>query len=103
MWALFVRFGGWLLGGLLGLMPSIIGQALIALGIGVVTYTGVSSSLGWLKSFAVSYFQMMPASVLGILALMKVGMCISMMSSAIAIRMGLNGLSSDTVKRWVKR
>ena len=103
MLGLLFRFGAWLLGGLVSMVPTLMGQALIALGIGTVTYTGVSATLGWLKTFAMSYFQMMPGSVLGLLALMKVGMCISMVASAIAIRLGLNGLTSDTVKRWVKR
>ena len=103
MLGLLFRFGAWLLGGLVAMVPTLMGQALIALGIGTITYTGVSTTLGWLKTFSMSYFAMMPVPVLGLLALMKVGMCISMVASAIAIRLGLNGLSSDTVKRWVKR
>lgn len=103
MLALLFRFGAWLLGGLVGMMPSLIGQALIALGIGVVTYTGVDFALGWLKSGAVSALGGLPAEVVGMLALMKVGSCISMVFSAITVRAGMNGLNSGTVKKWVKK
>lgn len=103
MWVLLERFGAWLLGGLVAVVPTLAGQALIALGIGVVTYTGVDASLGWLRSLAVGYFTSLPPVILGLLSLMKVGVSISMISSAVAVRMGLNGFSSGTFKSWVKK
>lgn len=103
MLALLFRFGAWLLGGLVAMLPTFVGQVLISLGIGVVTYTGMSTTLDWLKSGAVNALFDLPSSIIGILALMKVGSCISMVFSAIVIRLTVQGLSSDTVKRFVKR
>lgn len=103
MWILLARFGGWLLGGLVAIVPTLAGQALIALGIGVATYTGVDTSLSWLRDLATGYFQALPPQILGLLSLMKVGVCVSMVASAIAVRMGLNGLTGGTFKRWVKK
>lgn len=103
MLALLIRFGMWLLGGLIAMVPTLIGQILIGLGIGVATYTGVDTSLTWLKSLALSYFTALPPTVLGMLSLMKVGVCISMVASAIAVRLGINGMTSGTFKRWIKK
>jgi hypothetical protein len=103
MWSLLARFGAWLLGGLLAMLPSMVGQILLSLGIGVVTYTGISASVGWLKTSAVAALVALPPNVVALLSLMKVGVCISMLTSAIIVRLTLNGLSSDTVKQFVKK
>lgn len=91
-----------LLGGLLNIAASLVGRVLIALGLSVVTYTGVSASISWLQSGAISYFGGLPASVLGMLALLKVGECISMVVSAITVRLTLDGLANGSVKKWMK-
>lgn len=94
----------WALGSLLvKIAGSMAGRVLIALGIGVATYTGVNASLDWLKSQAVQAFQGLPADVLGMLGTMKVGQCISIVTSAIVARSIINGVQSDTFKRWVIR
>ena len=90
-----------LLGGLIQITASIAGRALVALGIGVATYTGLNASLDWLKSNAVAAAQGLPADVLGMLSTMKVGQCISIITSAIVARSIINGVQSDTVKKWV--
>jgi hypothetical protein len=82
------------------ILGSLVGRALLALGMGVVTYKGVSVVLSWLKTKAVENFAALPADVLGMLSTMKVGEVISIIFSAILVRLTLNGLSSDTVKRW---
>ena len=40
---------------------------------------------------------------MAMLSMMRVGQCISIVSSAIAARMLLNGLTGDTFKRWVHK
>ena len=90
-----------LLGGLINIAGTLAGKVLIGLGISVITYTGFSSSLDWLKGQAVASFSGLPVEIIGMLALMKVGTCISIVSSAIAVHAGLEGLLSDTVKKWV--
>lgn len=92
-----------LLGGLINIAGTIAGKVLIALGISVITYTGLSTTTTWLLQQAVTSFQGLPAQVLGMLALMKVGSCMSMVASAIAVRMTLQGLTGDSVKSWVKK
>lgn len=95
--------GAIIAGAFLNIIGNLVGRVLVALGLGVITYTGVSSTLGWLKSGAVAAFFQLPPQVLGMLSLMRVGSCVSMVCSAILIRLTLNGMSSDTVKSWVKK
>ena len=100
---LLTKFGGWLLGGLLTILPSLVGQALIALGVGVITYSGLSLTLDWLKSNFVTAVLGLPPQVVGMLSMMKVGTCVSMIFSAILIRLTIQGLTGATFKRWVKK
>lgn len=90
-----------LLGGLISITGSLAGRVLVALGISVVTYSGVNSSLSWLRAQAVAALQGTGADVVGMLSVMRVGQCISIVTSAIVARALLTGVNSDTVKRWV--
>lgn len=88
-------------GALYTLCGSLVGRVLIALGISVVTYTGMSSSLDWLKAQAVASMGGMSPQVIGLLGVLKVGECISIVFSAMLTRQISQGLTSDTVKKWV--
>lgn len=88
-------------GMLLQVVGSLAGRVLIALGVGVVTYTGMSATLDWVKMQALASISLLPPEVVGMLSVMKVGVCISIVTSAIAARALIDGIGSDTFKRWV--
>lgn len=88
-------------GMLINIVSTLAGRVLIALGIGVVTFTGVNTSLTWLKGQAIASITSLPPEVFGMLSMMKVGVAISIVTSAITARLILNGLSGDSFKRWV--
>lgn len=90
-----------LLGGLITVVGTMAGRVLVSLGIGVVTYVGFKTGLDMLKAQAIAAFVGLPASVLDLLGPLRVGVCISIVSSAIAARLVINGLSGDAFKRWV--
>lgn len=90
-----------LMGALIQIVGSLVGRVLVALGMSVVTYTGMSITLTWLKSQAVTAALGLPSDVVGMLSIMKVGTSISIIFSAMLARLVVTGLSSDTVKRWV--
>lgn len=93
-----------LIGGLINVAATLAGRVLLALGFASITYTGLSTSLAWVKTQAVSSFGGLPAQVIGMLAYMKVGECISIITSALLLRMFLNGLSAGGgISRLVKR
>lgn len=90
------------LGGvLINVAATIAGRVLIALGIGVVTFTGLSGSMTWLKTQALSSLSGLPADAVALIAYLQVGTCINIIVSAIAVRATLQGLTGDTVKKWV--
>lgn len=86
------------LGGLLNVAGSLVGRVLIALGLTVVSYTGVDTVLGKLKADAIGALMGLPPDLVAMLGYMKVGVCISIIASAVAVRMGLSGLGG-VVKR----
>jgi len=90
-----------LLGGLINVAGSIAGRVLIALGISAVTYTGLTSSLGWLQAQAVANFQGLPSEMLAVAGLLQVGNFISLIISAITVRLTLQGLTGDSFRKWV--
>jgi hypothetical protein len=93
-----------LLGGLVNIAGQLAGRVLLALGFGAITYTGVSASLSFVKSQALSSLSGLPADLLGLMAFMKVGECISIISSAILVRMTLAGLSAGgSISKLVKQ
>lgn len=92
-------FGGMLI----NLVGTLSGRVLIALGISVVTYAGITVTLDALKAQAISAFAGLPPDVFGILGVLKVGQCISIVTSAIAAKLVIDGLTGDTFKRWVHK
>lgn len=90
-----------LLGGLIQIAGTVAGRVLIGLGIGVVTYTGLSTSLDWLKSAALDQLDGLPSDLVGLMAYLKIGVCINIVTSAIAARAVIQGLTGDTLKKWV--
>lgn len=87
-------------GMLINLVGSLVGRVLLALGMCVITYTGINAALEELKTQAIQQFTTLPPEVFSMLATMKVGVAISIVTSAMAARMLLDGLTSDTFKRW---
>jgi hypothetical protein len=76
---------------------------MIALGISVITYTGMTATLDWLKAGALQAVAGLPAQVIQILGILRVGQCISIVCSAILARLIIQGLQGDTIKKWVTK
>ncbi len=90
-----------LIGGLISVTGTIVGRVLVALGVGVVTYTGVQVGIDSLLSNLDSAISGVPADILGLLGFMRVGEAMNIVISAMSARMLLNGLQGDTIKKWV--
>lgn len=86
-------------GMLLNLAGSLVGRVLVSLGLSVITYVGVDAVLDKLKLNALEAFQGMPGELVSLLSYMKVGVAMSIITSAVAVRLGLSGLSG-AVKRF---
>lgn len=88
-------------GMLLNITRSIVGRVLLALGLSVVTFTGVNTGIATLRSTVQTGLSGLPAEVLQMLAIMKVGTGLTMIFAAITASMVLRGLTGDTFRRIV--
>jgi hypothetical protein len=92
-----------LLGGLINIAGTLAGQVLIGLGISVLTYTGIDTTLTWVKGEALTSLNGLPVEVIGMLSAMGVGEFINILTSAMTVRLTLDGLTAGTMKSWVKK
>lgn len=90
-------------GALLSMVGTLVGRVLVSLGIGYVTYTGIDSAITWSKSVFLSGMSGLPAAAVGIAGTMKIGVCVSMLLSALTARLVLAGLTSGSIKRMVQK
>lgn len=90
-----------LLGGLATAAGSIVGRVLIALGIGYVTYSGLSVLLDWIKAEIFSNLMGINVTVLGIIGTLQVDTAVNIIFSAIAARFVVAGVSSGAVTRMI--
>lgn len=92
-----------LLGGLIEVVGTIVGKVLLSLGIGYATFTGIDASMTWAKNQFLSGIAGLPADAVSMAATLKLGVCVSMLLSALTIRLTLMGLASGTVKRMISK
>lgn len=92
-----------MLGGMLtSIAPHLVSQVLISLGIAVVTYSGLDFAMSFAKAQAVAGLVALPPTVLAVMSVLKVGVCINIVFSAMAMRATLNGFRNGVFKRWSK-
>lgn len=68
-------------------------RVIVSLGFGVVTYVGAKASVDWFISSSVAKLDGLPADLLGVLSLAGLGNAISIITSAITVRLVLAGLN----------
>lgn len=85
------------------LTSSILGRALLAMGFGLVTYTGFSVLLSSIISELKSSFNGMPSVALGFLAWLWVDKAISILIAAVntALAIQFAGAAGGVVRKWV--
>ena len=86
-------------GALIQVAGTLVGKVLLSLGIGYLTFTGVDASLAWAKAQFLAGLSGLPASAVGLASTMKVGVCVSMLLSAVTARLALAGVTSGTIKK----
>lgn len=83
-----------LIGALVQAAGTLVGKVLLSLCIGFVTYTGVDASIDWAKAEFLSGLSGIPAAAVGLAGIMKVGVVVSMLTSAVTARLTLQGLAA---------
>lgn len=99
MWVLFIPA---LVGALASAMGSFIGRAIIALGIGTITYTGISLGIDSLKASAMSAVNGLPADALGLVGYLWMDKAMTIIFSAVAVSISMRLLSGSLKKMVIK-
>jgi len=90
-----------LVGALVQAAGTIVGRVLLSLGIGYVSYTGIDTSLVWLRQAIAAQWGGLPAQTLSVMSAVQLGSGVSVLLSAVAARLVLEGLTSGALKRMV--
>jgi len=91
-----------LMGALASSMGSLVGRAIIALGIGTITYTGVSVGIDSMRSKIVSSVQGLPADALGLVGYLWMDKMLTIVFSAVVISLSMR-LIGGSVKKMVMK
>jgi hypothetical protein len=93
-----------LLGGLLQLVGSFLGRAIVALGFGYVEYVGISAAVDSVKNQAGRYIGGLSGSMLSAWAgFFRIDVHITIIISAIGVKILLNALNGDKVRRLIQK
>ena len=88
-----------LIGGLGAIAGQLAWKVLAALGIGYVTYTGVNVLVDQYQPQILQALQALPPVALQLAGVLKVGTCVNIMFSAMAMRATLAGLNAGSIKK----
>jgi len=99
MFALFVPA---LVGALAAAMGSFVGRALIALGVGFVSYKGIDLGLNSLRDLAISNVKGMPVQVVGFLAYLWVDKALTVIFSGVAVALSMRMIGGSVKKMVIK-
>lgn len=97
MWALFLPA---LMGALAVSMGSFIGRAILALGVGVVTYSGISVAVGVVKANVISSANALPTQAFNLLGYLWFDKALTLIFSAVAAALAMR-LVGGAVKKMV--
>lgn len=90
-----------LLVGLAPILTNVFFQILLSLGVGFVTFTGMSVALGNLHTFAASQWSGLPSAVLQVLGLLRVDQALNLLISAATVRFTLQGLTGGGLRKMI--
>ena len=90
-------------GALVPMLGTMVGRVLVSLGIGYVSYTGIDATMGWAKAQFLSGMSGLPSQAIGLASTMKIGVCVSMLLSALVARLVLQGLTGGAITKMMAR
>lgn len=97
---MFAIFLPALMGALAVAMASLIGRAILAIGIGFVTYTGVTVAIASIKTQAIASVNALAADTLGLLGYLWIDKAMTLIFSAMVAALSMR-LISGSIKKMV--
>lgn len=90
-----------IVGGFLEVCSSLVGRVLVALGIGLVTYTGMDAGLDFFRQKMIDALGSAGPAVVGMAGVLQLDVVLSILIAAVTLKLLLAGASSSTMKRWM--
>jgi hypothetical protein len=90
-----------LLGWLVSICGTLVGRVLIGLGITYLSYTGIDAGINAAKAEFFSNATGLGGSVTGLMGILKIDVCVSMLCSALIGRLTFQGMTSGVMKHMV--
>lgn len=90
-------------GALLSVAASLVGRILIALGIGLITYTGLNTALGYFSTTFTNAMGSSGATIAGLCGVLQLDACLSIFTAAALAKLAIAGATSGTIKRLAVR
>jgi hypothetical protein len=90
---------GWIVAGIASSVVGTITKVLITLGIGYVSYTGISALIDLNYDQIMSLIHTLPPNTVALLGVLKVGVCLKIWFSAFAMKVTLWGINGDTLTK----
>lgn len=81
------------------IVGPLVAKVLTSLGIGAVTYVGITAVLAAARSYLLANVTGMPADVLALMGLIKLDIAVNIMLSAVTARAVLSGVNQATGKK----
>lgn len=99
MFALFLPA---LIGALAGAMATFAGRALIALGVGFVTYKGIDTGIGALKTMAMNGVKGLPVEALQLVGFLWIDKALTVIFSAVVVAITMRTIGGSLKKAVLK-
>jgi len=90
-----------LIGALVSALGTIVGRVLVSLGIGYVVFSGVDFSITFARDVLIARISASAAQTIAVASTLKIGVCVSMLTSALATRLTISGLTGGTLRKMV--
>jgi hypothetical protein len=99
MWVLFISS---LVGALATAMGSFVGRAMLALGVGTVTYTGITFAIDSFRNTVISSISGLPADALGLVGYLWMDKMLTIIFSGVTVALTMRAIGGSVKKMVMK-
>lgn len=92
-----------LIGGLIQAAGTLVGRVLLSLGFGYVIFSGLETSIQWAISQALSGVSGLPATAAQVAGALRIPQILSVIGSAITLRLTFVGMTGGALKKMVQK
>jgi hypothetical protein len=86
-------------GALLSVAASLVGRIIVALGMGLVAYSGINTALSYFQTTFTNAMGGAGATLAGMCGVLQLDTCLAIFTAAALAKLAIAGASSGTIKR----